>query len=43
MRVLMRTIAVIATGLLVSLGIAVGALGIASIPDINRYIKIHEM
>ena len=39
----MRTMGVIATGLLVVLGVTVGVLGIASIPDIKRYIKIHEM
>jgi hypothetical protein len=39
----MRAMGVIATGLLVSLGIAIAALGVASIPDIKRYIKIHEM
>ncbi len=39
----MRTIGVIATVLLMGLGIGIGILGVASIPDIKRYVKIREM
>ena len=39
----MRTIGVIATVLLMGLGIGIGILDVASIPDIKRYVKIREM